>query len=129
MSEFWSASAQPRNCREQLSANLEADGRQRLDPSRPGAVRTLPTEGPVEAGSRPFPGQLDQPDIGHGQQLSSRRIGLELGLESLIQLETVGRILHVDEIDDDDAAEIAQPELPDDLAHRFEIEGVDGLFQ
>ena len=36
---------------------------------------------------------------------------------------------HVDEVDDDDAADIAQAQLPDDLLGRFEVVLGDGLFE
>lgn len=41
----------------------------------------------------------------------------------------VGFEHHVDEVDDDDAADIAQPQLPDGLLGGFEVVARDGLFQ
>ncbi len=61
--------------------------------------------------------------------MNPRRVGLELGFEGLVELEAVGRILHIDEIDHDDAAEITKSKLSYDLPDRLEVEGENGLFE
>ena len=48
-------------------------------------------------------------------------VALELGPQRLLDRLAVLRVRHVDEVDDDDPADVAQPQLPDDLLHRLEV--------
>ncbi len=114
---------------EQLAADLEADGGQRLDAARALAVRALAAQGALQARPRALAGQLHEADLAHRQQLGAGGVAEELLREGVVNLAPVGRVFHVDEVDDDDAAEVAQPQLADDLAARLEVEGEDGLLQ
>ncbi len=49
--------------------------------------------------------------------------------ESLHHLLAILALIHVDEVDHDDAAQVAQPDLPDDFLHRLGIGLDDGVFQ
>ncbi len=48
-------------------------------------------------------------------------VAIELGAEGLFDGLPVLRVGHVDEVDDDDPADVAQPELPHDLLHGLEV--------
>src|SRR5262249_4787960 len=50
-----------------------------------------------------------------------RAVALELGAQGLLDRGAILRIRHVDEVDDDDPADVAQPQLADDLLHGFEV--------
>ena len=59
--------------------------------------------------------------------------GCAVGAESVFQRRhdffAVAALFHVDEVDDDDAAEIAQAHLADDFLHGFEVGADDGVFE
>ena len=57
----------------------------------------------------------DLDDVGLGA------IALELVLQRLLDGRAVLRIRHIDEVDDDDPADVAQPELADDLLDGLEV--------
>ncbi len=57
------------------------------------------------------------------------RSALERFFESGQNLEAVLAVVHVDEVDDDDAAQVAQANLADDLRHRVEVGLDDGVFK
>jgi hypothetical protein len=67
-----------------------------------------------------------------GRHLVHRGLGV-IARQRLFQLaQHLALVLvigHVDEVDDDDAAEVAQAQLPCDRLGRFEIGAVDGLFE
>src|SRR5262245_39066955 len=72
---------------------------------------------------------LDQAELG---DLEHVRPGLVVGqraLQSSVDLLAVVRRFHVDEVDDDDTAQIAQPDLPDDLDARFQVDLEYGLLE
>ena len=66
-------------------------------------------------------GDLD--DVGLGP------VSFELQLERLLDRLPVLRVGHVDEVDDDDPADVAQPQLPDDFLHGFEVVLRDGVLE
>src|SRR5262249_46017694 len=71
---------------------------------------------------------LDQPQLAHGERLRARAVLAQL-LAQLLEHRALVRLdLHVDEVDDDDAADVAQPELTRDLARRLEVVAEDRLF-
>ena len=97
--------------------------------TRPMAVGTLTTQSPLEARPGSFAGQLYEADVAHGQELGPGRIATELFGQGFVDRAPVIGLLHVDEIDDDDAAEIPEAKLPDNLDRRLEVERVDRFFQ
>src|SRR5437588_1431239 len=50
-----------------------------------------------------------------------RPIALELGPQRFLDSHPVLRVGHVDEVDDDDPADVAEPQLADDLLHGLEV--------
>lgn len=107
----------------------------RLSPSRRGridrvgvqqdpaatAVRTRCGERFDQSGSQPLASQLHQPQRRHlGHLVAGAIAGQRLGQPAQHQV-AVGLQHHVDEVDDHDAADIAQPQLAHDLLGRFQI--------
>ena len=53
--------------------------------------------------------------------LDARAVVLQRLLEAALDVAVVARLLHVDEVDDDEAGEVAQAQLPGDLVGRLEV--------
>src|SRR6266568_1566935 len=70
--------------------------------------------------------QAELADLGH---VGPRAVRLERLVEGLPDLLAVGLLVHVDEVDDDDAADVAQAELVGNLATGLEIVLGDGLLE
>ena len=82
-----------------------------------------------QAGADPLAGHLDQAERGDLGDLVTGAVAAE-ALDQAAQHQ-VAVVLehHVDEVDDDDAADVAQPELPDDLLGGLEVVLGDGLLE
>ena len=76
-----------------------------------------------------FAGDGDQAEIVERQNLVGRPVGPHGLFEGLHHLLAILALVHVDEVDDDDAAEVAQPDLAHDLLHGFDVGLDDGVFQ
>ena len=105
----------------QLGQDLVADRRARLDRPRARAVRTRLGQLALEALLHALARDDDQPEVRDLHRLRRRAILAQLLLDLLEDLLPVLLLLHVDEVEHDDAAEIAQAQLADDLLHRFEV--------
>ena len=64
---------------------------------------------------------LDQPERRDLDDVGLRPVALELAAKRVLDGRAVLRIRHVDEVDDDDPADVAQPELAHDLLHGLEV--------
>ena len=85
------------------------------------AVRALGAEGLEQPGADLLPGHLDQTQAGDLGDLVPGPVPAEaLDQPAQQQLAVVGQH-HVDEVDHDDAADVAQPQLPDDLLGRLQV--------
>jgi hypothetical protein len=71
--------------------------------------------------ARAFARQLDEPEIGDARDPEARGIPLRRLLQRAEHTALVLRVLHVDEVDDDDAAEIAHAQLPRDCGGSLQI--------
>ena len=93
------------------------------------AVRTGRGEGLDQPGPEPLASQLHQSQRGHfGHLVAGAVAGQRLGQPAQHQV-TVGLEHHVDEVDDDNAADVAQPQLAHDLLGRLEVVLGDGLLK
>jgi hypothetical protein len=72
---------------------------------------------------------FDEPQFGNTRDTNFRVIALHGFFERAQHLAAMFGIFHVDEIDDDDAAEIAHAQLPRERRRRFEISFVNRLFE
>ena len=64
---------------------------------------------------------LDEPERRDLDHVGLRAVSLQLRLERLLDRRPVLRVRHVDEVDDDDPADVAQPQLAHDLLDRLEV--------
>ena len=93
------------------------------------AVRTRCRERFDQPGAQTLPGQLHQPQRRHLRHLMACPIPRQrLGQPSQHQIPVVLQN-HVDEVDDDHAADVTQPQLPDDFLGSFQVVASDGLFE
>src|SRR6185295_17983196 len=106
---------------EQLLAQVEADGGHRLDAPAAGAVGAALGEQALQVGAAALAGDLHQAELGDVEHLGLGPVLLDLGLQAGEDLLAVRRLHHVDQVDDDDAAEVAQADLAHDLLHRLQV--------
>src|SRR5688572_22060435 len=66
-----------------------------------------------------LPRHLDQAEVGDGERLRPRAIPTEVGTQLLQHALAIRLRVHVDEVADDDAPHVPQPELTRDLARRL----------
>src|SRR6185503_20738313 len=71
----------------------------------------------------------DQAELGDRQDPESGAILRELRLETLEDLVAMSRVQHVDEVHDEESAEISQADLPRDLRDRLEVRGEHRLLE
>src|SRR5438874_4477246 len=72
---------------------------------------------------------LDEADVADLEDVGLGAVGAKRVLEGLEDLLPVGAFVHVDEVDDDDAADVPQAELVDDLLGRLAVDLGDGIFE
>src|ERR1039457_6435027 len=112
-----------------LDVDVVADGDGRLDHSGAGAYGAGGGEGALERLLDAFAGDGDQAKVVELEHLRRRAIGLQLIFQRGHHAVAVLAVVHVDEVDDDDAAEVAQPDLADDLGNGVEVSLDDGVFE
>src|SRR5690606_19171130 len=75
----------------------------------------------LERRPQPLPRELQQPEARDAADLDARTVLLHRLAEPILDLALVLVRSHVDEVDDDEPAEVANPELAGDLVRRLEI--------
>ena len=75
--------------------------------------------------AHPLTGHLDDAELAHAEDLGLGPVVLEIVVKPLFQLAAVPLVAQVDEVADDDAAQIAKRELPGDFVGRFHV-GLEG---
>src|SRR5262249_17778840 len=112
-----------------LNVDLVADGRDGLHVTGGLAIRTGCSNGPLERLLDALAGDRHQPEIIELQGLRWCAVVPELLFESLHDALAVAPLIHVDEVNDDDAAQIAKPDLPDNFFDRIDVRLDDRVFQ
>src|SRR5882724_2336209 len=112
-----------------LGLDFVAERGDGLDHAGSGAVRARLAEHAFERLLSALARDADEPEL-----VERERLGRSLVLfKSLLQrgqnFFAVAALLHVDEVHDNDAAEVAQPNLPDNLLHGFEVSLDDGVLE
>src|SRR5262249_15624429 len=97
------------------------DRRARFDDAGTRAVGARLGEHSLEALLHPLARDDDQSEIRYLQRLRRRSILLQLQLDRLENFLPVLLLLHVDQVEDDDAAQIARGDLADALLPRFGV--------
>ena len=100
-----------------------------LDHARAGAVGAGLAEHAFEGLLGAFARDGDQAKFVEAQDFRGRAIGAQGLIERDHDFFAVAALFHVDEVEDDDAAEIAQANLADDFLHRFEVGLDDGVLE
>src|SRR6185437_6789313 len=112
-----------------LAEDLVADGLGRLHEAtsltRPAGL----AEQVLETLARALAGHLHQTERRETHYVALRAVAGEGVLERTEHLAAMRLIVHVDEVDDDDAAEVAQTQLPADAGRRLEIGAERGFLQ
>src|SRR5262249_13528300 len=105
---------------QQLTPQIERARQVRLDPTAARALRARAPQHAVEIAARSLACDLDQAELRHGQHARARAIAGELRLEGLEDLAPVRRVLHVDEVHDEESAQIPQADLSGELRNGLE---------
>ena len=79
----------------------------------------------AERGSQALPRHLEQTETRQPTDLDARTIHFHRFAQTIFDRALIARLFHVDEIDDDQAADVADPQLAGDFVGRLEI-GVGG---
>src|SRR3990172_7185001 len=106
----------------EVAEYLVGDRLLRFDDSLPGAVGASLRKRPDKTLPHAFARHLHQAELGYFADGRLAPVGAQRIDERLVHLLPVLLALHVDEIDDDDPADVAQPELVNDLLHRLEVD-------
>src|SRR5690606_16095807 len=97
------------------------------DSPGPPAVHARRGERLIEGRPHALPGHLDEPEFGDLERAGPCAVAVQEGPELLEHAVLVGLGLHVDEVADDDAADVAEPELSCDLSRGIEVRLEDRL--
>ena len=112
-----------------LPEGLVGHGDLRLEVTLAVAVAARLVHHPRGRLADPLPGHLDQPQLRDLEDVGLGLVAPQRLLQGLEDLLAVLRLVHVDEVDDDDAADVAEPELVDDLLGRLDVDLGDGLLE
>ena len=93
-------------------------------PLQRGQVMWLPS---LSAGRRRWRAQLEQAELADRAELHARAVVAQRIAQPLLDLAAVLALLHVDEVDHDQAAQVAQPHLARDLVGRLQVGAGGGL--
>ncbi len=105
--------------------------RQRLhaaDRALPVAARAGDVAGLLDRRAQPLAGHLQQSETGDAPHLDARAVHLQCLAHPVLDLFLVARRAHVDEVDDDQTADVPQPQLAGDLVGGFQVGLQCGLF-
>ena len=91
------------------------------DRAHAAAARTVDVRGLAERRTQPLTRQFQQAEARQSAELNPRTVHLDRVAQHVLDGALVGRRFHIDEVDDDQAADIPQAQLPRDLLGRFEI--------
>ena len=97
----------------------------RLDLAPAVTVRTLQGAGLVQGLADALPGHLQKAELGDAGDVDPGLVRLERRLHGLLDLGVVLSVAHVDEVDDDQPPQVAQPELPGSLLGSLHV-GLEG---
>src|SRR5579863_3952700 len=85
------------------------------------AIRTIRAELAGKILADALTRELEKAEVGERLDRAARPVALQRFGERIDDLLPAALVRHVDEVDDDDAADVAQPDLPCDLRRRFDV--------
>src|SRR5665213_618657 len=112
-----------------LDIDVVADGDRRLDHAGAGADVAGRRQGTLQRLLDAFARDGYQPKGVELEDLRWRAVVLQLFFQRGHYTVAVLALIHIDEVDDDDAAKVAQPDLADDLRDGIEVGLDDGVFE
>src|SRR5450759_2334449 len=112
-----------------FAPDLERDGEVVLDAAVAATAGAGPRQHAIERGARALARDLNEAELGDLQDFRLRPILLHLRLEGLEERAPVLLVLEVDEVHDENASQVPQPYLANDLAYSLEVDREDGLFE
>src|SRR6201995_827757 len=112
-----------------LFEHLVADRLRRLHKPRARAVRAGTTKRALQGLLHALARHDDESEVVEGENLRRRLVLTQSVLKSLEHSRAVAPFLHVDEVEDDDAAEVAQANLTRDLLDRLHVRTRDRVFE
>src|SRR6266851_8150195 len=112
-----------------LDVDVVADGDGRFDHAGSGADVAGGGESALERLLDALAGDGDEAKVVELKNLRWGAIALQLVFESGHDAVAILALVHVDEVDDDDAAEVAEADLADDLGDGVEVGLDDGVFE
>mgnify|MGYP007014061201 FL=1 len=110
-----------------VAADADGDGLGRLDAAAAVADGALAVDDAVDVLARLLARDLDEPEVRDVDDIRLRAVVLDLPAHVGEQLFFLRLFLHVDEVDDDDAADVAQANLLEDLGSGLEVRLVDSV--
>src|ERR1700733_12503520 len=112
-----------------LHVNLVRHCGKRLHVTRRLAIRTRRANRTFKRLFHSFACNGNQPEIVELQHLRRRAVMAKFLFQSLHHALPVAALIHIDEVDDDNAAQIAQPNLPHNLLDRVHVGFDDRIFK
>ena len=94
----------------------------------PDAAGAILVDAALQAGANPLPRHLDQAEGAGAEDLGAGPVAPDRVAQGPLDAAAMPLLAHVDEVVDDHAAQIAQPQLPGDLAGRQQVHLVGGFF-
>lgn len=114
---------------EDFAEDLVADGGFGLEDAASVAVEARFVEGATEAFADALAGHFDETEIGDLEDIGFGAIALESGDKGGADAVAVFGAFHVDEVDDDQTADVSDAELIDDFGDGFEVGLEDGVLE
>ncbi len=105
----------------ELAHDIEAHAFGRFDEAGAFAVRAVEIDGALEAWPHALAGEFDDAELAHAQDFGFGAVVLEVVVKALLQLAAMALVAQVDEVADDDTAEVAQLELAGDFVGGFHV--------
>ena len=91
------------------------------DGAHPEAARAIDVRGLAQRRTQALTRHLEQPEARQAPQLDTRPVHLDRLAQHVLDRPLVRGGFHVDEVDDDQAADVPQAQLPRDLLGRFQV--------
>ena len=112
----------------ELALDFHAHGDGALHFAAAFAIRAIVVDGGAHAFGMALAGHFHQAELGDGQDVRFGFVAAQAFLDALIDRLLVAARFHVDEIQDDQAAHVAQAQLAADFVGGFEVDLEDGGF-
>src|SRR6266540_4440096 len=114
---------------EESPAQVQGDREVRLDAAGAAAAGAGAGQDLLQVAAGALSGDLDQAELRDLEEARAGAVFGQLLFELFDHLAAVLRVFHVDEVHDEDAAQVTQADLPRDLGDRLKVRREDRLFE